>query len=81
LTASSHAFGNQAAFIFGHRPADLDHQLIMRIATHWLINEFDLASASFKFFHEQHLVNVVASQAIRGGHQHPIKGSIADVIT
>ena len=52
----------------------------MRIATHWLINEFDLASASFKFFQKQHLVDIVTSQAIRGGHQHAIKGRIAYVI-
>jgi hypothetical protein len=80
LTASPHTFGNQAAFILGHRPADLDQQLIMRIATHGLINEFDLASASFKFFHKQHLVDIVTSQAIRGCHQHAVKGSIAYLI-
>jgi hypothetical protein len=49
----------------------------MWIATHGLIHKLDLASASFKFFHEQHLVDVVASQGRRLGHQHPIKGSIA----
>src|SRR6266567_221560 len=36
---------------------------------------------NLKFFHEEHLVNVVTSQAVRGGHQHSVKGGITDVIT
>jgi len=68
LTASSHAFGDQAAFIFGYRSTDLDQQLIMRMVTRRLIEKLDLASTSLKFFHEEHLVDVVAGQAIRGSH-------------
>jgi hypothetical protein len=52
----------------------------MRIATGGLIQKFDLASAPLKFFHQQHLVHVVARQAIRGRHQHPVKGGIAHLI-
>jgi hypothetical protein len=81
LSASSHAFSDQAAFILGYCSTDLQQQLVMRIVRHGLIGEDDLTPTTFKLFYKEHLVNIVASQAIRGRHEHPIKGRIAHVIT
>ena len=52
----------------------------MRILTHGPIDKFDLASSSFEFLNKEHLMDIVTCQAIRGGHQHPIKSGIAHVI-
>jgi hypothetical protein len=51
----------------------LQQELIMGIVAHGSIHELHLAAASFKFFHEQHLVDVVASEPVRGSDNHPIK--------
>ncbi len=52
LTTASHAFSDQAAFVFGYRATDLDQQLVMRIVARRLIEKLDLASTFFKLFHE-----------------------------
>jgi hypothetical protein len=78
---SSHALGDQTAFILSHPSTDLEQELIMRILAHRSIHKLQLASCLLKFFHQQHLMHVIASQTVRGSNDHSIKGAAADLIT
>src|SRR5258706_3641973 len=40
---------------------------------HWSVHKLHLTPTSFKFFNEQHLMNVVASEPIRSSNDHTIK--------
>ena len=42
----------------------------MRVLTHGSIDTFYLASSSFEFLNQEHLMDRVASQAIGGGDDH-----------
>ena len=57
----SHPLSNQASFILGNRSTDLEQELIVRILAHGPIDKLDLAPSLFKFLHQEHLMNVVAS--------------------
>jgi len=59
--SSPHALGDQTPFIFGDCSTDLQQKLIVRVLAHGPIDELDLASLMFKFLHEEHLMDVVAS--------------------
>jgi hypothetical protein len=73
LTAPPHPFRNQRALIPGDRPADLQQQLIMRVAAHGPIQELDRAADVFEFLQQHHLMHVVARQTIGCRQQHPIQ--------
>src|SRR4051794_12877341 len=60
-SSPSHAFGDQAAFILGDCSPDLEQELIMRILAHGLIHKLYLTSSLFEFFHQEHLMDVIAS--------------------
>jgi hypothetical protein len=51
----------------------LEQELIVGIMTHGSILKLHLASISFKLLNEQHLMNLVAHESIRGSDDHPIK--------
>src|SRR5947209_8255020 len=53
-----HTLSDQTPFVLSHGPANLEQQLIMGILTHGPISKLHLASAAFKFLHQQHLVDV-----------------------
>ena len=55
-------------------------ELIVRIVTHESIDKLHLASRSFEFLHQQHLMHIVASQAIRGSDDHPIESRATNLI-
>ena len=46
--ASTHALGDQSAFIFGDSTTDLQQQLIMWVLTHRSIQELDLAAVALE---------------------------------
>jgi hypothetical protein len=77
----SHPLSNQASFIFGHRSTDLEQELIVRILAHGPVDKLDLAPSLFKFLHQEHLMDVVASQAIRGSDHYSIEGAAANLVT
>jgi len=54
--------------------------LIVGILAHGTIDKLDLASSSFQFLNQEHLMDKVAGQAIRGRDDHPIKGGTSDLI-
>ena len=81
LQASTpHAFGTQTPFVLSHRPSNLYEQLIVGILAHGTIDKLDLAACLFQFLDQEHLMDIVASQAIWGCDDHPIKGGTSDLI-
>jgi hypothetical protein len=73
LAATSPPVGDQGAFILGHGPPDLEQELIVRILTHGPVQERDFTAPLGAFVDEEHLMHIVAGQAIRSGHQDPFK--------
>jgi hypothetical protein len=72
-TAPTHALGDEITFIFGHHATNLQEQLVVRILAHRAVSKFDLAAAFFKFFDQQHLMDVFAGQTIWCGDENEIK--------
>ena len=70
---SAHPLADQRLLILGHRPADLQHQLIVGIITHRTIQKLDDTAVSLQLLQNHHLVHEVACQSIRSRDQHPIK--------
>jgi hypothetical protein len=55
-----HALRNEGALVFGHCPADLKEQLVVRIVTHGAVKQL---------FEQQRLMHVLAGEAIWGGDE------------
>src|SRR5207302_9679828 len=72
-SASPHALRNQTPFILGNGPTDLQQELIMGIVAHGSIHKFHPTAASFKFFNEKHLMDIVTSEPVRGRDDDSIK--------
>lgn len=53
----------------------------MRIIIHRAIQKFDFAAELFEFVENDHLLDIVASQAVRSGYYHSIKLSVAGGIS
>src|SRR5262245_4805169 len=77
---SSHAFSNQASFILGDRSANLAQKLIVRILAHGPIHKLDLAAPLFELLHKQHLMDIVPSEPVWSGHNHPVKDCAAHLL-
>lgn len=60
LSSPSHAFSNQTAFIFGDSSTNLSQQLIVGIMTHGLIDKLDVATPTFEFLNQEHLMHIIA---------------------
>src|SRR5579883_752462 len=80
-SSPSHALGNQAPFIFGNGSANVEQKLIVRIVAHGPIHELHLAAASFKFFNQQHLVDIVASESVRSSDDDAIKSCSSHLLS
>ena len=52
----------------------------MRILAHGPIHKLDLASSLLKLLNEQHLMDVVPSEPVWSGHDHPIKDRAAHLL-
>jgi hypothetical protein len=72
LTATPHPVRDQGALILGHRSPDLEEELIVWVLTHGPVQKLDLTAPLGEFVHEEHLMHIVAGQAIRSGHQDPL---------
>jgi hypothetical protein len=68
-----HPLGDQGSLVLGHRAADLEQQLVMRIAAHRPIEEVDHRPVLLQLLDQQHLMHVVARQPIRRGDQDPVQ--------
>ena len=70
--AAAHALGNQRALVLRNSAADLQQQVVMRIIAHGAIQEFGSTSGLRPFLQEDHLVHIVAGEAVGGGDEHAV---------
>src|ERR671911_2071181 len=64
----AHPLGEQRPLVLGHRSADLQEQLVVRLGAHRSLHELHPAASLLELLDEDHLVNVVARQPIWGKH-------------
>ena len=70
LPAAAHPLGDQRPLVLRDRPADLQQQqLVVRVGAHRPVQELHLAAAGGQLVDQQHLMDVVAGQPVRRGHQ------------
>jgi len=74
LAPPSHALGNQGPLILRDRTANLQEQLIMRVITHRTLDKLDPTAALGEFIDQEHLMDIIAGQAIRGSDQDTFEG-------
>jgi len=79
--ASSHAISNQVALVFGHRSADLQHELVVGILAHRPLEKLDVAAAFFQFLDQEHLIDLLAGESAWGRDQNPIKARLCRLLT
>ena len=80
LPTAAHAISNQGALIFGDGATNLEQQAIMWVVTHRAIQKLDLAPIPLQFIQHDHLLDIVAGEAVGRRHQHPIPFVVADRI-
>jgi hypothetical protein len=73
LPASPHPFGNEVALVLSNRAANVQQQLVVGVLTHRSFQKLNPAAHLLQVVHQQHLMNVIASQAIRRGYQNQLK--------
>ena len=73
LPATAHPLGDQRPLILRDRAADLQQQLVMRVGAHRPVQELHPAAMAGQLLDQQHLVDVVAGQPVRRGHQDNIQ--------
>jgi hypothetical protein len=73
MPAAAHPLGDQRALVLGHRPADLQQQLVVRVITHRPVQELHLAAVGGQLLDQQHLMDVVAGQPVRRGDHHHVQ--------
>jgi hypothetical protein len=61
------------ALVLGHRPADLQQQLVVRVIAHRPVQELHPAAVTGQLLDQQHLMDIVTGQPVRRGHQHDVK--------
>ena len=82
--AAPRALGDERALVLGHRPADLQEQLVLGIVGERTVGELDLAAVTLQLLQEQHLMDVVPRQPIRVGDEDAIElgqgGEVAEPV-
>jgi hypothetical protein len=78
---ASHAESLQVALVFGDGPSDLQQQLIVRILAHRSLDKLDQAAVFFQFLDQEHLMDILAGQAVWGRDQDPIKVTQCRLLT
>ena len=69
LPPAAHPLGDQRPLVLRDRPADLQQQLVVRVGAHRPVQELHLAAVAGQLVDQQHLMDVVAGQPVRRGHQ------------
>ena len=84
LATASHPLGDQGALILSHSATNLEEQLVMRIVIHRALDKLDPTAALDEFIDQEHLMDIVAGQAIGSCDHHACNsrqgGSIAEAI-
>jgi hypothetical protein len=71
LPPPPHPVSDQGPLVLGHRPADLGHQLLVRVVAERPITKHHPDATSLQLLQDHHLVHEVAGQPIwRGDHDH-----------
>ena len=65
---AAHPLGEQRPLVLGHRSPYLQKELVVRLGAHRPLHELHPAAALLELFDQNHLVDVVARQTVRGGH-------------
>jgi hypothetical protein len=73
LPTPAHPLGDQRPLVLRDRAADLQQQLVMRVGAHRPVQELHLAAMAGQLLDQQHLVDVVAGQPVRRGHQDQVQ--------
>jgi hypothetical protein len=71
--AAAHALGDQGPLVLGHGAADLQQQLVVRVAAHRPVEEHHLRPVLLQLLDQEHLVHVVARQPVRRGDQDAVQ--------
>ena len=74
MPATSQAIGHERPCGLRHRPPQLQQKLIVRILTHRALQERHLTPPLGACIAQQHLLDIVAGQAIWGGDEDPLTG-------
>ncbi len=64
-----HPLGNEGALVFGDGSTDLQQQLVVGVVTHGTVKELHEAAEALQFFEQEHLVHILARQAVWGGDE------------
>jgi hypothetical protein len=65
LSSAPHPISDEGPLVFGHRPADLEEEPVVGIITHRSIQKHNFAAKTRELVQDDHLLDVVAGQAIR----------------
>jgi hypothetical protein len=76
--SAPHPLGNEGPLLFGHRSANLQQQLVMRVVTHRAVEELDDTAEALQFLQQEHLAHILAGQAIRRRHEDALDLSARD---
>ena len=81
LASTSHAIGDERAFVLSDGAANLCHEVFVRIVSCRAINKHHADSPPLEFFKEHHLVHVVARKTVGSANQHHIEGCPCGLVT
>ena len=81
LASTSHAIGDQRAFVFSDGAANLRDKLFVRVVNCRAVDKYDADPTPLEFFKHDHLVHVVARKTVGSGNQHHIEGCPCCLIT
>ena len=75
--ATTEAFGQDGALVFGDRTLDLKQELIVGIVGNGMVQEHDSAPDPAELLQQEHLIGILAGQAIGAQHADDFHGAIA----
>jgi len=78
---TTHAFSDQAPFIFSNSSTDLEQQLVMGILTHGTLQKLDLTTQILELLNEQYLMDVIACQSIWRCDENHLKLSLCGMFS
>ena len=72
---------DQGAFVFGKDALHLQQHLLLRAVAEGVVEEHHLTAGALELIDCQHLVGIVARQAVRGTNQHGGTGALSNQVT
>jgi hypothetical protein len=81
LASTSHAIGDERAFVLSDGAANLRNEVLVRVVSCRAIDKHHVDSMPLEFFEENHLVHVVARKTVGSADQHHIEGCPCCLVT